>query len=101
MTETSTLERVHNLLIDIQLYAIRSSRDELQGNESSPSDTESALLALINKERKTELQQLLDDETKGATCICQQADTKVCDHNWSLCNVIRDRIQTLSQGGKK
>lgn len=30
-------------------------------------------------------------------CVCQLADEEVCDHNWSLCNVVKDRLAELQQ----
>ena len=62
---------------------------------------------LINqKEKEAEvrgLENLLDGSAEGATCICESAGLSVCDHNWSLCNVVRDRIKQLKEelkGGK-
>lgn len=51
----------------------------------------------VAKARIDELRRLAPDEP---SCVCQLADIKVCDHNWSLCNVIKDRIATLN-GVKK
>jgi hypothetical protein len=60
-----------------------------------------AILALINqKEKEAEirgLENLLDGSAEGATCICESAGLSVCDHNWSLCNVVRDRIKQLKE----
>jgi hypothetical protein len=57
--------------------------------------------ALINqKEKEAEirgLENLLDGSAEGATCICESAGLSVCDHNWSLCNVVRDRIKQLKE----
>ena len=67
----------------------------------------SDILTLINqKEKEAEirgLENLLDGSAEGATCICESAGLSVCDHNWSLCNVVRDRIKQLKEelkGGK-
>ena len=60
-----------------------------------------AILTLINqKEKEAEvraLESLLDGSAEGATCICESAGLSVCDHNWSLCNVVRDRIKQLKE----
>ncbi len=59
------------------------------------------LYTLINqKEKEAEvraLESLLDGSAEGATCICESAGLSVCDHNWSLCNVVRDRIKQLKE----
>lgn len=59
------------------------------------------LYTLINqKEKEAEirgLENLLDGSAEGATCICESAGLSVCDHNWSLCNVVRDRIKQLKE----
>lgn len=52
------------------------------------------------KEKEAEirgLENLLDGSAEGATCICESAGLSVCDHNWSLCNVVRDRIKQLKE----
>ena len=44
------------------------------------------------------LESLLDSDMGEDTCVCQLADTAVCDHNWSLCNEIRHRLNRLTSG---
>lgn len=60
-----------------------------------------ALNALINqKEKESEiraLESLLDGDAEEVTCVCESASTAVCDHNWSLCNVVRGRIKQLKE----
>lgn len=51
-----------------------------------------ATLAGENQAKIDELEKLLADDGQ---CICQLADQEVCDHNWSLCNTVKDRIAEL------
>ena len=52
-----------------------------------------ALIATqIQEARINELKNLLADDGQ---CICQLANQEVCDHNWSLCNTVKDRIAQL------
>ena len=46
----------------------------------------------IQEARINELKNLLADDGQ---CICQLANQEVCDHNWSLCNTVKDRLAEL------
>ena len=108
-----TNEQDEELLMVLEKYKedIKFLHHQIRGQELTPDeilakeDTETnkakaALLAWRDQHTKeaveAELRALLDNETKGATCVCQLADVAVCDHNWSLCNVVRDRLAELA-----
>ena len=109
-TKLGTYLRVLYCLGYGQGYEDGASKSEMNSNHNKDDYVAriySDILTLINqKEKEAEirgLENLLDGSAEGATFICESAGIAVCDHNWSLCNVVRDRIKQLKEelkGGK-
>ena len=66
---------------------VKKAIDDYQTNFEQRHIASAVRLARID-----ELKQLLTDDGQ---CICQLANQEVCDHNWSLCNTVNDRIAEL------
>lgn len=65
-------------------------------NEFEPITEDAAkqtIAAKLLEARIDELKSLLADDGQ---CVCQLANLEVCDHNWSLCNTVKDRIAELN-----
>ena len=94
-------EEINDLIGECIMRALEDNGETVNGLKTIQPETTEAILALINqKEKEAEvrgLENLLDGSAEGATCICESAGLSVCDHNWSLCNVVRDRIKQLKE----
>ena len=84
--------------LDEILTAFYKKTLRVDGNTpEARAEAKAKIKQLIVQARIDELNQLLD---KDNGCICQLADVNVCDHNWSLCNTIVERMAVLKKENK-
>ena len=81
-------EQIDNILLEHIVLATDNGQPYIKSTDTAVE----AIKQLINQARIDELEKLLAD---GGQCICQLADQEVCDHNWSLCNIVKDCIVEL------
>ena len=81
-------EQIDNILLEHIVLATDNGQPYIKSTDTAVE----AIKQLINQARIDELEKLLAD---GGQCICQLANQEACDHNWSLCNTVKDRIAQL------
>ena len=85
-------QEITDILLEHLVLANDNGQPYIQYTDVAVDKIITLIATQIQEARINELKNLLADDGQ---CICQLANQKVCDHNWSLCNTVKDRIAQL------
>ena len=85
-------QEITDILLEHLVLANDNGQPYIQYTDVAVDKIITLIATQIQEARINELKNLLADDGQ---CICQLANQEVCDHNWSLCNTVKDRIAQL------